>query len=299
MTHFYRQFQSVEALNSEYMVGATSSVLPTYIPRFAAASERITQRADVSLGVGYGLTTDEYLDIVPPSDGGAGPHPVFIFIHGGYWRAHTARDFAFAAAGPGSHGMITVIPNYSLAPQVPLSEITRQMRAATLWVARHIASYGGDPGRIVVGGHSAGGHLSAMIALTDWARYGLAASPVHAVHTISGVFDLRPLPHTVLAPWLQLSQLDVLRQSPMLHDLPDVLPPFDISYGLNETAEFQRQSRDFADRLVDAGHSATLLPLTDANHFDAVLELDDPASLLTRHIAQMAESRVPADLYGD
>ncbi len=288
MTALYRSFRTVEALDDEYNMSRHVADPGAYRSQYAAESGRAAANPDAVLGTPYGLTNDEYLDIFPPRSAAAGPRPVLVFIHGGYWRMFSARDFALASLGPCAHGMVSVVPNYTLAPQAPLSEIVRQMRAAVVWVVRNIARHGGDPGRIVVGGHSAGGQLAAMVAMTDWSQYGFGQNPVQAVHAISGVFDLRPLPFTYLAPYLQLSAREVQQQSPMLHPLPDPLPPFTISYGDAESSEFCRQSIDFAGRLRRHGHAADLLPLAGQNHFDAVLGLADPDSVLTRHVVASA-----------
>ncbi len=288
MTALYRNFQTVGALDDEYDPSRRVADFADYARRFKAESGRAAAGPNALLGQPYGLTQDEYLDIYPPGSSTAEPQPVFVFIHGGYWRMFSARDFALASAGPCAHGMLSVVPNYTLAPQAPLAEIVRQMRAAVVWVARNIVRHGGDPTRIVVGGHSAGGQLAAMIALTDWSQYGFDHNPVHAVHAISGVFDLTPLPYTYLAPHLQLSPREVQQLSPVLHPLPPQLPPFCVSYGDAESSEFCRQSVDFVGRLNRHGHTADLLPLAGENHFDAVLGLADASSVLTRHVVASA-----------
>ena len=287
MTFLYRDFRSVEELDRQYEVARSVPDAGRYVPQFAAASATAAARPDATLGIAYGLTTDEYLDVYP-AEGTRSPSPVFVFIHGGYWKAFSARDFAFAATGPVQHGLLTVVPNYTLAPEASLAEIVRQIRAAIVWTVQNIQRFGGDPARIIVGGHSAGGHLAAMAALTDWHRYGFDRNPVASVFGISGLYDLRPFPFTYLAPWLQLSPFDVNRLSPHLHPLPPELPPFHLSYGGAETTEFHRQSEDFATRLRAAGHSATTLALEGENHLDAVLGLAAPDTVLTRHLGALA-----------
>jgi arylformamidase len=287
LTFLYREFRTVEELDQQYEVARSVPDAGSYVPRFAAASAEAAARPDATLGVAYGLTTDEYLDIYP-AEGARSPSPVFMFIHGGYWKAFSARNFAFAATGPTQRGLLTVVPNYTLAPEASLAEIVRQMRAAIVWTVKNIQRFGGDPSRIVVGGHSAGGHLAAMAALTDWHRYGFDRNPVTSVLGISGLYDLRPFPFTYLAPWLQLSSFDLNRLSPQLHPLAPELPPFMLGYGGAETTEFHRQSEDFATRLRAAGHSATTLILEGENHLDAVLGLAGSDTALTRHLASIA-----------
>jgi arylformamidase len=287
LTFLYRDYRTVEELDQQYEVARSVPDAASYVPQFAAASATAAARPDAILGVAYGLTTDEYLDIYPAEETRS-RRPVFIFLHGGYWKAFSARNFAFAATGPAQLGLLTVVPNYTLAPEASLAEIVRQVRAAIVWTVRNIERFGGDPARIIVGGHSAGGHLAAMAALTDWHRYGFDRNPVQSVLGISGLYDLRPFPFTYLAPWLQLSPFDVARLSPQLHPLPPELPPFLLSYGGAETVEFHRQSEDFATRLREAGHSATTLALAGENHLDAVLGLAAPDTVLTQQLVALA-----------
>ncbi|MFZ5526312.1 MAG: alpha/beta hydrolase [Pseudomonadota bacterium] len=88
-----------------------------------------------------------------------------------------------------------MVVNYALAPSVSIDEITRQARASLAWVLRYIGEYGGDPERAAIGGHSAGGHLTAMGLQTRWAEdYGLPRDPFKAAVLVSGLFDLQPLP---------------------------------------------------------------------------------------------------------
>jgi arylformamidase len=160
----------------------------------------------------------------------------------------------------------------------------RQTRAAIAWTHANIAQFGGDPARLTLSGHSAGGHLVAMAMATDWpGEYGLPADLVRGAVALSGLFDLRPFPFSYLQPALQLATREVLALSPI--DLePLVRAPLTVAVGGAESAEFRRQSLDFAARWRDRGMSIDPVEIAGANHFtalDALFAADGP------HIAQL------------
>ncbi len=288
----YRGFATQAEIDAEYDVGALRPDWPELEARMAADSARLRRTHEVSrLGVRFGPTRDEHLDVF--CAGGpapAHPRPVLVFIHGGYWRSFTAADWSFVATGPLAHGIDVVVTNYALAPAVALDEITRQSRAAVVWVHGHAAGWGGDPARIVVAGHSAGGQQTAMVLATDWAgEYGLPADLVRGGVPLSGVYDLRPLAYSYLAPALQLSRRTIETQSPLLVG-PSPGPPRIVAWGGGETSEFVRQSRAYAEHCQAAGIDARGLALGADDHFDAVLQLADPGSELTAAIAELALS---------
>ncbi len=195
------------------------------------------------LDLPYGSHASEKLDIfVLPA---ARHAPVLVYIHGGYWRALDKRDQSFVAAPFVAAGAAVVVPNYALAPAVTVRHIVLQMVQALAWVHRHIQSFGGDPQRIVVAGHSAGGHLAAMMLACRWAEVGPNLPPklVHAALALSGVFDLQPLRHApFLAADLNLSAAEARALSPALMPAPPHGQLVALVGG-EETAEFQRQNR--------------------------------------------------------
>lgn len=284
----YRDFATQAEIDAQYNVGARRA-------DFAVVEERITARSGrlrsthptARLGVRFGPTRAEHLDVFCAR--ASAPRPVLVFIHGGYWRSGSAAEWSLVAAGPLALGIDVVVTNYALAPAVAIDELTRQSRAALAWVHANAAGWGGDPDRIHVTGHSAGGHLTAMVLATDWERgYGLPADLVKGGVPLSGIYDLRPLAYSYLAPALQLSRRTIETQSPLLFD-PDAghHPPRIVAWGGGETDEFVRQSRAYAARCRAAGIEAAELSLGSDDHFDAVLQLADPHSELTRAIAEL------------
>ena len=281
----YRGFASQAEIDAQYDVGSLREGYAELERRMVARSAQLRREHPATrLGVRYGPTRAEHLDVFCAA--AAPPRPVLVFIHGGYWRAGSAADWSLVAAGPLAHGIDVVVPNYAVA----IDEITRQSRAALAWVHAHAPGWGGDPERIHVTGHSAGGQQTAMVLATDWAgEYGLPADLVKSGVPLSGIYDLRPLAYSYLAPALQLTRRTIDTQSPLLAE-PEPAgprPPRVVAWGGGETAEFRRQSLAYVERCGTAGIDVRPLALGNDDHFDAVLELGDPASELTRTLVEL------------
>jgi arylformamidase len=134
--------------------------------------------------------------------GAAADAPVLVFIHGGYWRALDKSDHSFIAPAFTRDGACVVIPNYALCPAVTIPQITLQMVRAVAWTWHNIARFGGDPRRIKVAGHSAGGQLAAMMLACLWPQHeaGLPRDVSCARAGDLGLHDLEPI---MRAPFLQ------------------------------------------------------------------------------------------------
>ncbi len=263
----YRNFATQAELDAEYNAQQSVPDFKAFAERYIQLSQQTRQELECKLGIKYGPGLAEYLDIFPAARPDA---PVLLYFHGGYWRLFSSREFSFVAQGPVSAGVTTIVVNYALCPQVSLDEIVRQSRAAVAWVYENARSFGGDPARLFVCGHSAGGQLTAMLLSTDWGTtYDLPANTLAGGCAISGLFDLQPFPHTFLQPVLQLSPAEVERNSPLFH-IPDQAAPLIVSYGSLETAEFQRQSRDFLVAWRAKGLEGRELPLTGKHHFNVI-----------------------------
>ncbi len=262
----YRNFATQEELDAQYDLSRSVPDVDVYSAFYERESEKARAAFGSRLGLPFGPTLAEHVDVYPAG----ADAPVFVYVHGGYWSRRTGREFGFVARGPVSRGVATVVTNYALCPDVTIDEIVRQTRAAIAWVYRNARSFGGDPERIHVAGHSAGAHLVAMLLSTDWeGLYGLPADVVKGAVAVSGIFDLVPLPYTFLQPKLQLTWDQVLRNSPILH-VPDAAPPLLVAYGSEEPEEIQRQSEDFLTAWRSKSLAADRLVIPGKNHYDVI-----------------------------
>lgn len=280
----FRNFTTQKALDTAYDVEGSVPDFMAYARQYIGASESARRDLPHQPDVRYGETVAEYADIFPAATRGA---PVLIFIHGGYWRILSAKEFSFVARGFAPQGVTVVVANYDLCPAVTISEISRQMRALVAWCARNIARFNGDPENITVCGHSAGGHLAAMCGLTDWpGRYGLPVRTVRAIVPISGLFDLEPVALTFMQPDLRISDRDIADASPqrLLARSPTRML---ITWGSDESSEFYRHSEEFRAGWQAQGNRAETFPQLGRNHFTAITDLGDPDAPLTRAICRL------------
>ena len=250
--------------------------------RWAADSAEATRGNAHRLDVRYGGGPNEHLDIFPAQQPDA---PVLVFIHGGYWRSLDKKDHTFVAPAFTRAGACVVIPNYALCPAVTIPQITMQMVGALAWTWRNIAKHGGDPSRIVVAGHSAGGHLAAMMLACLWQVFDprLPADLVKSALSISGLHDLDPIMHTpFLQPSLHLTPAQVRQASPALLPAPPQGSLATVAGG-NESEEFLRQNQ-----LIQDAWGQARVPLCEVlpelNHFSVLEALAQPDHRL-HHIA--------------
>lgn len=237
----------------------------SWTSRSQAAREGLPHLPDQA----YGPTRAEYLDIFPGPAGG----PVHVFIHGGYWRRFSAKDFSFVAEALVAAGHTVVVPNYALCPQVTIAEIVRQMRAALRWVVLNGEIHGGDVGRLTISGHSAGGHLVGMMLATDWSAWReMPARPVQAAVALSGIYDLAPLASSWLQPVLQLGHHQIRNLSPARHVRADG-PPLLLAVGERESSAFHAQADRFAAAWTGRGNPMQRLTCPDRDHFTILAEL--------------------------
>jgi len=178
---------------------------------------------------------------------------VHVFVHGGYWHRLDKTDFSFVAGA--CRETATVVVNYALVPTVDLDELVRQVRASVAWVHANARSFGGDPARITVSGHSAGGHLVAMLLATDWPQFGVPADVVKAGCAISGLYDLEPIRLCYLNEVLGLTPESARHNSPV-HLKPTGRAPLVLAVGADEGPEYHRQTTDLAAACRSRSRSA-------------------------------------------
>ena len=280
---YYRTYATQRDLDAAYDVESSVPDFSVYARLYVSESDAARRALRHEPDVRYGPTREEYADIYPSARPGS---PVLVFIHGGYWRMLSAKEFAFVARGFAPFGVTVVVANYTLCPSVSILEISRQMRSLVAWTARNIADYNGDPDDITVCGHSAGGHLTAMCALTDWAEYGLPANVVRHAVPISGLFDLEPLSLTYMQPDLRITLRDIEQASPqrLLRRVPTRLL---VTLGTEEPAEFARHSDEFLAGWRARGNDARFLAQPGRNHFTAITDLMTPDAPLSDAIYRL------------
>lgn len=289
MNNLYRNFADQEALDEEYdLLRTAPNFFTDYLEKWVIEGEKIRGELDCKLDVPYGHTKAEAIDIFHGEYQGE-LKPIFLFIHGGYWFFLTRKEFSTTAAGLTSLGYPVGVVDYAHAPKVSMGEIVRQIRSSIAWLWHNAESFGGDRNRIVLGGHSAGAHLAMMAMQTDWEEdYGIPDDVIKCAVLLSGLFDLAPFRYNFLQPKLQLTADDVQKYSPHYNIKPSKAKIL-ISAGGGETAELQRQSRDFFDAWTQAGNEGEWIDMSHKNHFDIVDGYIDPTDELCVRTAELLE----------
>jgi len=264
-------------LDAQYNNRARVPEHAQHFARWAESSALARQKLPSKLDVRYGREAGETLDVFPSKQPNA---PVLVFIHGGYWRGLDKAEHSFIAPALVEAGAMVVVPNYALCPAVTIETIALQLTRALAWTWRNAPEHGGDPQRIAVAGHSAGGHLAAMMLSCRWKDVddGLPPRLVTGALSISGLFDLEPVR---LTPFLQadlrLTPQSVRRLSPAFFPRPR--GTFYATVGLEESDEFLRQNQLIRDQW-----GPTTVPVCETivgrSHFTVLHDLADPASRL-------------------
>ena len=264
-------------LEGQYHLRARHPDWADIVGRWAQASALVRDASPRRLGIHYGPGPDETLDLYPAATQGA---PVLVFLHGGYWRSLDAATHAFLAPSFVADGAMVVIPDYSLCPATTIEQIALQVTRAIAWTWRHAALYGGDPSRIALVGHSAGGHLAAMMLSCRWKDVDprMPAQPLGGALSISGLYDLEPLRHVPsLQADLRLTPASVRRLSPAFFPRPK--RPLYVVAGGDETDEFLRQNL-----LIREQWGPTAVPvcetLAGTHHYNVLHNLADPKGRL-------------------
>ena len=250
---------------------------PQFFARWADASARARATMTCYLDRRYGEAPGETMDIFPARKGDGS---CMMFIHGGYWRSLDKSDFSFLAPAAVDAGVSLAAVNYDLCPKVTVEEIVQQMLRASRWLYLNAEQYGMDEDRLYVLGHSAGGHLVAMMMAALWPVFDarLPKDLWKGGLAISGIYDLRPLIQVDwLQPDLQLDESSAVRVSPAFLP-PATRAPVMTCVGGKESSEFRRQNALLGERWKGAFAGDISIPA--ANHFSVVDALADQGSPL-------------------
>ena len=246
-----------------------------YVAGWTARSDAFRRAHRGQVDRRYGDGARQRVDVFSCGTPGAS---TLAWIHGGYWQANDKEPFAFLGEGVLPAGFNLALLEYTLAPAARLDQIVAEVRAAVAWVIDHAKEHGGDPARVFVAGHSAGGHLTAM-AMAD----GRVAGGV----AVSGIFDLEPIRLNYLNDKLGLDPAEAARNSPALH-LPSRSAPLIVTVGLGELPELIRQSEEYAAAWRRAGLPGRYLPLDGHDHFSILEELARPDGAILGALRELA-----------
>lgn len=274
-----------EILDRDYSARASVSaeVFEAEMRNYRSQSEA-AQNVASHLDVVYDARSSQTIDIY-----GAGTElrPVFVFIHGGYWRMLSKHDSAFMAAMLAKHGIATAVVDYRLAPEVDLAEIVREVRAAVSFLWRDGSRFGIDSNRIFVGGSSAGGHLTGAVLSGGWhGAFDVPEDVIKGATPISGLFHLAPISRSFVQDWIRLDDQSVMQLSPA-ENLPHAGCPIVTAYAAGEPHGFKRQSAEYHRLWREEGFPSTIMEIDNRNHFDVVLDLADDQTALSKALLRL------------
>jgi acetyl esterase/lipase len=246
-----------------------------YVAGWTARSDAFRKARGGRIDVHYGDGARQRLDVFPCGTAAA---PTLVYIHGGYWQMNDKEPYAFVGEGVLPAGFNLALVEYTLAPAARLDAIVAEIRAAVDWVIGHAKEIGGDPGRVFVSGHSAGGHLTAMAMYDERVAGGVA---------ISGIYDLEPIRLNYLNEKLRLDPAETDRNSPIRH-LPSAATPLVVTVGLGELPELIRQSEEFERAWQRRGLRGQYLPIAKHDHFSILEELAQPGGAILTALKALA-----------
>ena len=265
-----------EQMSEQYNNGKRVPDFADYLARWRAASRAARARLRHEADIAYGPAPRQRIDLFrPESEAGV---PLLVFAHGGYWQMLDKADWSCIAAPYVARGIAVAIVGYTLCPAISVAGIVDELRRACAFLYLNAQQYRIERAGISISGHSAGGHLAAMMLATDWPAFDarLPARMFRAAVAVSGLFDLEPLTVTPLNQALQLTPQQALASSPIL--MPRLAPetPLLAVVGGAESAEFLRQSKSLALQWAATRYREE----PGCNHFSVIDAFHDPAAPL-------------------
>jgi len=258
---------------------------PQITGRYATNSDITRARLGPPRRFAYGPAPVEGLDVFATRRPNA---PVNVFIHGGAWRGGIAKNYAFPAELFNNAGAHVVVLDFSPVQDFGgnLTMMAEQVRRAVAWVYRNAKSFGGNPNRLYISGHSSGAHLGGVVLVTDWEKdFNLPADTVKGGLLCSGMYDLRPVRLSARSSYVKFTDEMEHALSTQRH-IERLNCPAIVAHGTLETPEFQRQTRDFAAAAKAAGKPVQLLVAQGYNHFEIYETLASPFGLLGRAVLE-------------
>jgi arylformamidase len=256
------------------------------IARRAANSELARKRLGAPVRLAYGPTEVEKLDVFKAKKANA---PIFVFIHGGAWLGGAAKNYADSAELFVNAGANYVVLDFIAikAAGNDLGVMADQVRRAVAWTYKNAKEFGGDPNHLYIGGHSSGGHLCGVTLVTDWQKdHSVPDDIVKGGLLMSGMYDMKPVRLSKRSSYIKFTDEMEQAMSSQRH-LDKLRAPIVITYGTNETPEFQRQNRDFAAAVKTAGKPVKLVEATGYDHFEMAESLGHPYGPNGRAVLEM------------
>ena len=248
----------------------------------AAYRDEATKEGRAEIGLKFGPSPRQTIDLFKPR--GEADGPLALFIHGGYWRSLEPASFSQIARGMNAHGVTVAVSGYDLAPQVTIGQIIEQTQKAVLYLWKKLGK------RIMVSGHSAGGHLAACMIATDWKKLDSNApadlTPVG--YAVSGLYDLEPLLHLAGNAEFKLDAAEARRISPLFWPV-ERGRVLDAVVGGDESSEFLRHSKTIADGWRAKGVETRYEAVPGMNHFTICDPMEDPNSAMTKRMVELAK----------
>lgn len=249
----------------------------------AAQARRVRESARSWLDLSYGSSLREKLDIYAGDKPGG---PVLVYIHGGYWRSGSKEDNCNFVPTFTRLGATVALVEYDLCPQVTVTDIVRQTRSAIGWIYKNIARYQGDPNRVFVSGHSAGGHLTAMALAHDWRKDGLPSDLIKGAVATSGVYDLDVVMKISVQEQVRMTP-EIAKLNDPFHNPPRVECPLVVAVGADEPKGWQQMSEDYFNYCKEKGMNVEYLIEPGANHYTMTEHLLDDSRPLTQAMIKL------------
>jgi acetyl esterase/lipase len=269
------------ALDAAYNNGAVVGIerRDRYLAEWTARTAALAAKVGAQRDLRYGDGARHRIDFLPCGKAG---RPTLFFIHGGYWQMSDKENYGVVAEGPLAHGVNVALVEYTLAPAIRMDAIVAEVKAALAWLRGRLGSLGAAADRLCVAGHSAGGHLTAMVA---------GEPGVSGAMPISGLFDLEPIRLSYINDKVGLDPAEAERNSPLRH-IARTTPPQIVAVGGAELPELQRQSAEYYAALTARGLKAQHLVAAGHDHFSVLEELASPQGALTAALLRLIDGKV-------
>jgi arylformamidase len=278
---------SDEALNQHFMPRIAVPDHDTWLNDDLASSGLIRQKLAAGgrarLDCRYGAGPRQLIDVFPAASPAA---PIFVWIHGGYWRALSKEHYTNIVPPLLAAGAAVALVGYDLCPNVTLTELLAQTRDALRWVRAHAPEMQGNPDHIVLAGNSAGAHICAMALQHDWSGEELPLTSIRAAALITGIYDLSPVLRLPVQQEVRLTPQEVTDLSPSnlsIRSKARIL----VAAGADEPELWIAQSRSYHQKLIGAGVESTLMIAPEKHHFSITRELCGPQAPLTAAVIEL------------